>query len=97
MKQLENSLRRIPYGKLDEETYEFANIMTRLLHSSTNKGQISDLGVDLIATTIRLWSISQNWCSEDEQDICQRRSKIGPCGGVKVDHLAHGERCRQEG
>jgi len=28
---------------------------------------------------------------------CQRRSKIGPCGGVKVDHLAHGERCRQEG
>jgi DNA-binding IclR family transcriptional regulator len=29
--------------------------------------------------------------------VCQRRSKIGPRGGVKVDHLAHGERCRQEG
>lgn len=28
---------------------------------------------------------------------CQRRCKIRPRGGAKVDHLAHGERCRQEG
>lgn len=28
---------------------------------------------------------------------CQRQSKIGPRGGVKVDHLARGERCQQEG
>lgn len=57
MKQLESSLRRIHYGKLDEETYEFADIMSRLLHASSNKGQISNLGVDLIASTVGLWGI----------------------------------------
>ncbi len=67
MKQLESSLRRIHYGKLDEETYEFADIMSRLLHSSTNKGQISDLGVDLIATTVGLWSIFKAGVSADDR------------------------------
>lgn len=38
------------------------------------------------------WSLTPS-----ERDVCQRRSKIGPLGGAKVDHLARGERCRQEG
>lgn len=55
MGKLESALRRIYYGMEDEATYEFADIMSRLMHSGTNKGQISDLGKDLVACTVGLW------------------------------------------
>jgi|GEM_PF-2075608 len=55
MEKLESGLRRIHYGMEDKATYEFADIMSRLMHSSTNKGQISDLGSELLACTVGLW------------------------------------------
>lgn len=67
MKKLESSLRRVHYGKLVEETYEFADIMSRLLHNSSSKGQISNLGVDLIAITVGLWSMFKEGVSAAER------------------------------
>lgn len=55
MGKLESALRRVHYGMEDQATYEFADIMSRLMHASTNKGQISDLGNDLVACTVGLW------------------------------------------
>jgi hypothetical protein len=55
MSQLESALRRIHYGMEEAATYELADILSRLLHSSTNKGQVSDLGNDLVACTVGLW------------------------------------------
>lgn len=55
MGKLEGALRRIHYGMEETETYEFADIMSRLLHSSTSKGKVSDLGSDLVACTVGLW------------------------------------------
>ena len=57
MKKLESAMRRIYYGKLETETYEFADILSRLLHANTNKGQISNLGQDLVACTVGLWRV----------------------------------------
>lgn len=67
LRQLESALRRIAYGKLRPETYEFADILSRLLHSSTKRGQISDLGEDLVATTVGLWNVFR--CFDDEREI----------------------------
>lgn len=67
MKQIESSLRRVHYGKLAEETYEFADIMSRLLHNSSSNGQISNLGVDLVATTVGLWRIFKAGVSAAER------------------------------
>lgn len=55
MSKLESGLRRIHYGMEDAATFEFADIISRLMHSSTNKGQVSELGKDLIACTVGLW------------------------------------------
>lgn len=55
MSRIESALRRIHYGMEDEATYEFADIMSRLMHSTSNKGQISDLGKELVACSVGLW------------------------------------------
>jgi hypothetical protein len=55
MGQLESGLRRIAYGKMKRETYEFADMVSRLMHKSTNKGRLSDLGHDLVTCTVGLW------------------------------------------
>lgn len=55
MGKIESALRRVHYGMEDQSTYEFADIMSRLMHSSTNKGQVSDLGKELVACTVGLW------------------------------------------
>ena len=57
MQQLESGLRRIAFGKMKASTYEFADILSRLMHSSTNKGRLSDLGEDLVACTVGLWNV----------------------------------------
>ena len=65
---LERGLRRIAYGMLEKETYEFADIMSRLMHESTNRGQFSDLGRDLVACTVGLWRVfSENVKTADER------------------------------
>lgn len=55
MGKLESGLRRLHYAMEDQSTFELADIMSRLMHASTNKGQISDLGKDLVACTVGLW------------------------------------------
>jgi hypothetical protein len=55
MSKLESALRRIDYGERSADTAEFAKHMKNLLHMSTNKGDISDLGEDLVACTVGLW------------------------------------------
>lgn len=57
MSQLESGMRRIAYGMKQDETYEMADILSRLMHSSTSKGQISDLGETLVACTVGLWDV----------------------------------------
>ena len=67
MKQLESALRRLDYGMRKGETAEMASIMSRLLHMKTNKGQISDLGADLVATTVGMWRIFKAGVSADDR------------------------------
>lgn len=67
MRQLESALRRLDYGMRKSETAEMASIMSRLLHTSTNKGQISDLGVDLVTTTVGMWRIFKAGVSSAER------------------------------
>lgn len=55
MVKLESALRRIHYGMEEQATYEFADIISRLLHSSTSRGQVSDLGKELVSCTVGLW------------------------------------------
>ena len=67
LRKLESSLRRIAYAKRKEETYEVADILGRLMHSATAKGQISDLGDNLVATTVGLWSLFRYF--DDEREV----------------------------
>lgn len=67
LRKLESSLRRIAYAKLKEETYEVADILSRLMHSATAKGQISNLGENLVATTVGLWSLFRYF--DDEREV----------------------------
>lgn len=53
----ESGMRQINYGKRSGHTYEIADILGRLFHSSATKGQISDLGDDMVACTVGLWSV----------------------------------------
>lgn len=59
MQQLESGMRRLAYGKLNQATYEMADIMSRLMHGSSNKGRFSDLGEDLVGSTMALWRVFQ--------------------------------------
>jgi len=57
MSQLESGMGRIAYGMKKAETYEMADILSRLMHSSTSKGHTSDLGETLLACTVGLWNV----------------------------------------
>lgn len=67
LRKLESSLRRIAYAKREEATFGVADMLSRLMHSATAKGQISNLGDNLVATTVGLWSLFRYF--DDEREI----------------------------
>ena len=73
-------MRRIAYGKQKADTYEIADILSHLMHSSTSKGRISDLGETLVACTVGLWEVFREYqpdlFSSDSQSVRLRRLEL---------------------
>lgn len=68
MGQLESALRRIDYAKKEMATQDFADMISRLVHTSTAKGKIGNLGEDLIACTVGLWATFKDYQPEDSPE-----------------------------